>query len=274
MLTNVVAGIITKNEKVYIFQRGGNSYKGLYEFPGGKVEKNETLSKALARELNEELTIKTRTVTKICNCKSKEINLHTFIVNDYEGQITLTEHTDYKLVNQDEINNYPLVGIDKEVLNICFKEEYLIMDTILGHIKITGNYINITSIKFTDEPLKETTINLLLVAKEQLNEYFNKTRTLFSLPLYIKGTNFQKEIWEKTIKIPYGQTRIYGELSKGARAVGSALGYNQHLIVIPCHRVIGKNNLGGYSGGIKIKEQLLEMENLGNKILKSILGSF
>ncbi|MCK5811928.1 MAG: methylated-DNA--[protein]-cysteine S-methyltransferase [Clostridiales bacterium] len=261
MLTNVVAGIITKEEKVYIFKRRDKSYNGLYEFPGGKVENNESFSQALKRELYEELAIKTGDTTHVLTSKNEKIFLHVFIVNDYEGSITLLEHNNLKLVNQDEIYNYPLIKIDKKVITLCFKDEYLIMDTPFGNLKITGNCINITSITFTDEPLKITTNFQLLEARKQLNEYFIKKRSIFKLPLFIRGTIFQRKIWDETLKIAYGHTKTYGELASGAQAVGNALGSNKFVIVIPCHRVVAKNNIGGYNGGVKRKIKLLELES-------------
>ncbi|MDR0402119.1 MAG: MGMT family protein [Treponema sp.] len=90
-----------------------------------------------------------------------------------------------------------------------------------------------------------------------------------------KGSPYQKAIWDNLCKIPYGQTTSYGELAKqfelenkgrrtSARAVGSAVGHNPVSILIPCHRVIGRNgNLTGYAGGIDKKIKLLKLEGIG-----------
>jgi len=101
----------------------------------------------------------------------------------------------------------------------------------------------------------------------QLREYFNRQRKEFDLQLEILGTDFQKKVWDELIKIPYGETISYGELANRMgdknlmRAVASANGMNPIPIIIPCHRVIGANgSLTGYSGGLDVKQKLLELE--------------
>lgn len=87
-----------------------------------------------------------------------------------------------------------------------------------------------------------------------------------SSPFLIQGTPFQKQVWNLIEGIPFGSTRTYGELAKQlgntnfARAVGRACNSNPLALLIPCHRVVGKNTLGGFAGGSEIKEQLLELE--------------
>ncbi len=102
---------------------------------------------------------------------------------------------------------------------------------------------------------------------EQLKEYFNGERKNFNIPLDLRGTDFQKKVWKELLKIPYGETISYKILSErvhnpgAVRAVGSANGANPIPIIVPCHRVINSNGkLGGYSGGLNIKEKLLELE--------------
>jgi methylated-DNA-[protein]-cysteine S-methyltransferase len=101
----------------------------------------------------------------------------------------------------------------------------------------------------------------------QLEEYFNGKRTHFDMPLDFAGTSFQMSVWRELLKIPYGQTRTYGELAKvvgkpgAARAVGMANHDNPIAVVIPCHRVLGRNgSLTGYAGGIQLKQKLLAIE--------------
>jgi methylated-DNA-[protein]-cysteine S-methyltransferase len=101
----------------------------------------------------------------------------------------------------------------------------------------------------------------------QLDEYFKHKRKKFDIPLDFDGTPFQMKVWNELLKIPYGKTTSYGKLSqklgdpKLIRAVGRANGANPIPIIIPCHRVINSNgNLGGYTGGLKMKEILLELE--------------
>lgn len=100
-----------------------------------------------------------------------------------------------------------------------------------------------------------------------MEEYFSGRLQNFDLPLKPKGTDFQKQVWKALLMIPYGETKSYGDIAKqigkekAVRAVGGANHVNPISIVIPCHRVIGKNgNLTGYGGGLEVKEKLLELE--------------
>lgn len=102
----------------------------------------------------------------------------------------------------------------------------------------------------------------------ELGEYFAGTRRDFEVPLTYPGTPFQRRVWDELRRIPYGETRSYGDLATvlgcpGAqRAVGHANGQNRLAILIPCHRVIGKNGgLGGYGGGLWRKRYLLDLES-------------
>ena len=104
--------------------------------------------------------------------------------------------------------------------------------------------------------------------KSQILEYLNGSRKTFTVPFKLNGTDFQKKVYEETLKIPYGSTKTYGEIAnsignpKSMRAVGMALGKNPIWIIMPCHRVIGKNNkLTGFAGGIDKKLSLLKIEN-------------
>lgn len=108
---------------------------------------------------------------------------------------------------------------------------------------------------------------VLVEAIKQLQEYFAKTRTTFSLPLAPQGTEFQKKVWQALTTIPLGTTWSYGDLAKAVgdanaqRAVGSANGKNPIVLVIPCHRVIAADRtLGGYTGGLPTKRWLLDHE--------------
>ncbi len=104
-------------------------------------------------------------------------------------------------------------------------------------------------------------------AAVQLEEYFAGARRRFDLELAPEGTPFQREVWQALITIPYGETRSYGEVArqigrpKAVRALGAANGRNPLPILVPCHRVIGADGgLAGYSGGLEIKNRLLELE--------------
>ena len=102
---------------------------------------------------------------------------------------------------------------------------------------------------------------------QQIEEYFQGSRTQFDFPLDLHGTPFQIAVWRELLAIPYGKTRTYGEIANSlgkpgaARAVGMANHDNRIPIVVPCHRVIGHNgSLTGYAGGLHIKQQLLDIE--------------
>lgn len=108
-------------------------------------------------------------------------------------------------------------------------------------------------------------INLTI---EQLNEYFEKARCEFSIPLLLVGTDFQKRVWQMLQQVPFGSTQTYLGLSKmlnnekAVRAVASANGANALAILIPCHRIVGSNGeLVGYAGGLPAKKTLLTLEN-------------
>ncbi|WP_240135134.1 methylated-DNA--[protein]-cysteine S-methyltransferase [Streptomyces sp. MUM 178J] len=103
---------------------------------------------------------------------------------------------------------------------------------------------------------------------QQLNAYFARELTEFDLPLHLEGTPFQRSVWEQLRKIPYGETRSYGDLAQAlgrpgaARAVGLANGRNPVGIIVPCHRVVGASGgLVGYGGGLDRKQRLLAFES-------------
>jgi methylated-DNA-[protein]-cysteine S-methyltransferase len=102
----------------------------------------------------------------------------------------------------------------------------------------------------------------------QLEEYFAGERTEFDVPMEMDGTPFQKDVWAELSRIPYGTTISYGELArrvgrpKGPRAVGQANGKNPIPIIVPCHRVLASNGIGGYGGGLPMKRTLLAVEGV------------
>lgn len=109
----------------------------------------------------------------------------------------------------------------------------------------------------------------------QLQEYLEGSRQLFTLPFDLRGTAFQVSVWRALTQIPYGQIRSYSDIAeivsspKAVRAVGAANGANPIPIVIPCHRVIGKNAaLTGFRGGLQVKEELLRLEGFYDYIHK------
>lgn len=109
-------------------------------------------------------------------------------------------------------------------------------------------------------------------AKKQLQEYFVRKRKIFDVPLSPHGSEFQQTVWRQLQTIPYGKICSYQDIAlcignfKAARAVGMANNRNPVLIMIPCHRVVGKDNrLVGYAGGMERKQYLLDLELANDK---------
>jgi methylated-DNA-[protein]-cysteine S-methyltransferase len=108
---------------------------------------------------------------------------------------------------------------------------------------------------------------VLVETATQLDEYFAGERTAFSVSMELHGTEFQKAVWAELSRIPYGKTITYGELARlvglprGPRAVGQANGKNPIPIIVPCHRVLARNGIGGYAGGVRVKRTLLAIED-------------
>lgn len=108
---------------------------------------------------------------------------------------------------------------------------------------------------------------LLDTARTQLAEYLSGERTSFDIPTATNGDAFQRRVWAILDEIPFGETTTYGDLAERlgdrrlAQSVGKAVGHNPLAIIVPCHRVVGKNGaLTGYAGGLKRKRFLLELE--------------
>ena len=161
---------------------------------------------------------------------------------------------------------------------------YKRVDTPLGIVEIGAGADGICSIRFVqdeEQEIKESSSHgespgdaeeeqiqrLLSEAQRQLTEYMEGRRKVFELPLSVEGTSFQKKVWEELRRIPYGETRTYGQIAalvgnpKGSRAVGMANHHNPVGIVVPCHRVIGADGkLTGYAGVVDKKAGLLKLE--------------
>ena len=130
--------------------------------------------------------------------------------------------------------------------------------------------LNTTFVEEKSDIIKET--------KTQLTQYFKKERTEFNIPILLVGSDFQKNVWNTLLQIPFGKTETYLGLSKklgnekAIRAVASANGANAISIIIPCHRIVGKDGtLVGYAGGLAAKRKLLDLENA---LIKSQLSLF
>ena len=105
--------------------------------------------------------------------------------------------------------------------------------------------------------------------KKAFDAYFDGASTVLEMPLDVVGTLFQMKVWQALKEIPFGETCSYGDIaqaigkSSAVRAVGGAIGANPVMIVVPCHRVIGKNGtLTGFRGGLQLKERLLQFEQV------------
>jgi len=137
----------------------------------------------------------------------------------------------------------------------------------IGILKIVLQNDKITSISFVSETGPILSHPVIDQCKQQLHDYFSGNLTEFSVPLNPCGTSFQQEVWKKLAEIPYGKTFHYSDIAqmlkkeKAVRAVAHAIGQNPLLIIIPCHRVVGKDGtLHGYKAGIERKQYLLDME--------------
>jgi methylated-DNA-[protein]-cysteine S-methyltransferase len=121
--------------------------------------------------------------------------------------------------------------------------------------------------KLFEAPMREGHDPLFEVIKEQLLEYSKGLRKSFDLPLKMAGTDFQRQVWNQLLEIPFGRTASYLELSRAIgdenaiRAVATANGANALAIIVPCHRIIGSDGtLVGYAGGLATKKKLLQLE--------------
>ncbi|NMH71420.1 methylated-DNA--[protein]-cysteine S-methyltransferase [Bacillus sp. RO3] len=147
----------------------------------------------------------------------------------------------------------------------------IVMDSPIGKLEIHADHTHLTTIQFVGneiETSRKTNHPILIKARDQISQFFKGERKEFELPLRIEGTTFQREVWHTLQKIPYGKTWSYQEMAetikrpKAVRAVGQANKANPFPIIIPCHRVIGKDqSLTGYAGKhIDKKEMLLMLE--------------
>ena len=149
-----------------------------------------------------------------------------------------------------------LYGTNEGLMAIVFPRHSRIaveawLDRVIGEVRIVD-----------DDAAHEGTIG-------QLEEYFAGARREFDLELDVRGTAFQRHVWEAVAAVPYGQTRSYADVArsvgnaKAVRAVGAANGANPLPLVIPCHRIIGSSGgLHGYGGGLDVKARLLEIEGV------------
>lgn len=147
----------------------------------------------------------------------------------------------------------------------------------LGVLRVTSDAKALTGIRLMGSAVvregslageAETAEPLLLRAAAELREYFAGRRKVFDLPLAPAGSAFQQAVWRELCLVPYGTSVTYAELAArvgkplAARAVGNAVGKNPLLILIPCHRVLGARDIGGFSAGLPAKKFLLQLEKI------------
>lgn len=141
----------------------------------------------------------------------------------------------------------------------------------VGAFVVEGDEDGLTKIYLPNEKARETlppAARAVVAAAKQLAEYFAGTRTMFTVDLHATGTEFQQDVWLALAEIPYGEVRSYGEIAAAVgrpqayRAVGNANGKNPWPVVVPCHRVVASDGLGGYGGGLDVKRYLLRLEGV------------
>ncbi|ENW02495.1 methylated-DNA--[protein]-cysteine S-methyltransferase [Acinetobacter beijerinckii] len=153
---------------------------------------------------------------------------------------------------------------------------YMYIDSLVGALKLVAHDQALVAVMWDNEDHKRVRLSelvedrhhpMLHQVKQQLEQYFAGKRQQFDLPLDFQGTDFQQQVWQALLTIPYGETRNYKEIAvqigneKAVRAVGAANGKNPISIIAPCHRVIGASGaLVGFAGGLDKKQILLSLE--------------
>jgi methylated-DNA-[protein]-cysteine S-methyltransferase len=152
---------------------------------------------------------------------------------------------------------------------------YTTMASPVGELKLIANAHALVAVLWKQTRYKQVDIHsnaseyhsILIEAKQQLQQYFQKKRQKITIALDFQGSVFQNHVWSALLTIPYGETRTYSELAhmigrpKAVRAVGGACSRNPISIIIPCHRIVGANGLmTGFIGGPIAKTMLLDLE--------------
>jgi len=154
---------------------------------------------------------------------------------------------------------------------------YKIIHSPVGKLKLVASDKALVAVLWENDSPKRVRLGthvenathpILTETERQLSEYFAGKRERFSIALDLRGTMFQRNVWEALLAIPFGETRSYGDLSRklgvphAARAVGAASGRNPISIIVPCHRLVGSTGkLTGFAGGLDAKARLLSMEH-------------
>ncbi len=166
------------------------------------------------------------------------------------------------------------IGEDKRMSLV-----YKMMESPIGKLKLVASDKGLVAILWENDRPSRVRLGelvedgghpVLVETERQLGEYFAGKRKTFSVALDMRGTRFQRDVWEALLAIPFGETRSYGQLARqlgnprATRAVGAANGRNPVSIIVPCHRVIGSSGkLTGFAGGLDVKARLLNLEDAG-----------
>ena len=161
---------------------------------------------------------------------------------------------------------------------------YKFVESPIGNLKLVASEQGLVAILWEQENPRRVRLDdlvenaqqpILKQTEAELKEYFAGKRTEFTVPLDMRGTRFQKQVWEALLGIPYGETRTYGQLAnqlgnpRATRAVGAANGRNPVAIIAPCHRVIGfSGKLTGFAGGLEAKAHLLNLEGRDDRLFR------
>lgn len=149
-----------------------------------------------------------------------------------------------------------------------------VMTSPIGKLTLIADKQYLREIRFGDDDCATIPHSNAVLdrTRQQLQEYFAGQRRHFDLPLKPQGTNFQQQVWKALLAVDFGELASYQDIAriidnpKAVRAVGAANGRNPIPIIIPCHRIIGSDGkLTGYAGGLRIKQQLLRLEDAGAK---------
>jgi methylated-DNA-[protein]-cysteine S-methyltransferase len=161
---------------------------------------------------------------------------------------------------------------------------YKVIESPIGKLKLVASDKGLVAILWENDSPRRVRLSELVADEQhpviveterQLGEYFAGRRKAFSVALEMRGTRFQKDVWEALLAIPFGETRSYGQLAKqlgnprATRAVGAANGRNPISIIVPCHRVIGlSGKLTGFAGGLETKANLLSLEERDERLFR------
>ena len=153
---------------------------------------------------------------------------------------------------------------------------YKTIESPVGKLKLVASDQGLVAILWEKDPPRRVRLSelvedeqnpVLIQTEREIGEYFAGKRKTFSIALDMRGTRFQKDVWDALRAIPFGETRSYGQLAeqlgnpRAMRAVGAANGRNPVSIIVPCHRVIGSSGkLTGFAGGLDAKAHLLNLE--------------